>query len=119
MLRNGALYCTFLLYLLSFDTFLIKMGILMHFYVYYQNIVYFWLNSIKMHVTQTIRQRRKVLQITQQTLAELSGIGLRTIKELETGQGNPTLEVLEKVAGTLGMELVLQVKSMDHGYEAG
>ncbi|MDR6804249.1 DNA-binding phage protein [Dyadobacter sp. BE34] len=43
----------------------------------------------------------------------MSGVGLRTLKQLESGKGNPTIITLEKVADVLGMQLVLQIKSMD------
>ena len=51
-----------------------------------------------------------MLQVTQETLAELSGVGLRTLKQLESGKGNPTLLTLQKVADVLGMEVCLHVK---------
>ena len=38
---------------------------------------------------QTIKERREVLNVTQETLAELSGVGLRTLKQFESGKGNP------------------------------
>lgn len=66
-----------------------------------------------MHVLEKIKERRKLLQITQETLAEMSGIGLRTLKQLESKNGNPTLDTLEKVTSVLGMEFVLQIKSMN------
>lgn len=66
-----------------------------------------------MHVTETLKARRKDLRITQDALADMSGIGLRTLKQLENGKGNPTIGTLEKIAGVLGLELVLQIKSMD------
>ena len=59
---------------------------------------------------QTIKARREMLQVTQETLAELSGVGLRTLKQLESGKGNPTLQTLEKLADVLGMEVCLQLK---------
>lgn len=68
-----------------------------------------------MHFTeiiQTIKERREVLQVTQETLAELSGVGLRTLKQLESGKGNPTLLTLQKVADVLGMEVCLKVKTI-------
>jgi transcriptional regulator with XRE-family HTH domain len=43
-------------------------------------------------------------------LAELSGVGLRTLKSLERGKSNPTFETLSKLADVLGMELKLEVK---------
>ena len=59
---------------------------------------------------QTIKARREMLQVTQETLAELSDVGLRTLKQLESGKGNPTLQTLQKLADVLGMEVCLQLK---------
>lgn len=61
-------------------------------------------------LTKTIKERRESLQTTQETLAELSGVGLRTLKQFESGNGNPTLATLQKLADTLGMEVCLKVK---------
>jgi y4mF family transcriptional regulator len=58
---------------------------------------------------ETIRNRRKELRITQPHLAELAGISTNTLYKLERGQGNPTLEVLNKLAEVLGLELKLEV----------
>jgi transcriptional regulator with XRE-family HTH domain len=57
-----------------------------------------------------LKERRETLKISQETLAELSGIGLRTLKQLESGKGNPTLSTLQKLAETLGMEIIVEVK---------
>jgi y4mF family transcriptional regulator len=56
-------------------------------------------------ILQTIRPRRQLLRITQTDLAELSGVSLRTIKALEEGQGNPTIDLLLKVLNVLGLTL--------------
>lgn len=61
---------------------------------------------------QTIKQRREILQVSQETLAELAGVGLRTLKQLESGKGNPTLLTLQKIADVLGMEVCLKVKEI-------
>jgi y4mF family transcriptional regulator len=60
-------------------------------------------------ITQ-IKERRAMLKLTQAQLAELSGVGLRTLKQLEAGKANPTFETLAEITDVLGMELVLQVK---------
>ena len=60
----------------------------------------------------TIKARRQALQVTQETLAELSGIGLRTLKQFESGKGNPTLLTLHKLADVLGLEISLKVKNV-------
>lgn len=59
---------------------------------------------------ETIKNRRKELSITQPHLAELANISTNTLYKIERGQGNPTLEVLNKLAEVLGMELTLEVK---------
>lgn len=61
---------------------------------------------------QTIKERREALQVTQETLAELSGVGVRTLKQFESGKGNPTLLTLSKLADVLGMEIILNVKTL-------
>jgi transcriptional regulator with XRE-family HTH domain len=64
-------------------------------------------------VIQQIKERREILKITQESLADLSGIGLRTIKQLEGGNANPTFNTLQEIADVLGLELVLQVKRLN------
>ena len=59
-----------------------------------------------------IKERRETLRITQETLADLSGVGLRTLKQLEGGKANPTFATLSELADVLGLELVLQVKQL-------
>ena len=59
---------------------------------------------------QAIKERREMMHVTQETLAELSGVGLRTLKQFESGKGNPTLQTLQKLTDVLGMEICLQVK---------
>ncbi len=59
---------------------------------------------------ETIKSRRKELGITQPHLAELANISTNTLYKLERGQGNPTLDVLYKLAEVLGLELKLEVK---------
>jgi DNA-binding XRE family transcriptional regulator len=69
-----------------------------------------------MHFEQLIsqvKQRREELQVTQETLAEIAGVGLRTLKQFESGKGNPTLQTVSKLAEALGMKLNLQVKPTD------
>ena len=62
----------------------------------------------------TIKTRRQDLQVTQETLAEMSGIGLRTLKQFESGKGNPTLLTLHKLADVLGLEISLKLKNVTH-----
>jgi transcriptional regulator with XRE-family HTH domain len=71
-----------------------------------------------MHFTdliKTIKERRESLRVTQESLAEISGVGLRTLKQFESGKGNPTLTTLQKLADVLGMEVCLKVKNVMPG----
>ncbi len=61
-------------------------------------------------VGRIIRERRKVLGITQPMLAELAEVNINSVLRLEKGTGNPSLEVLNRITKTLGMELRLDVK---------
>jgi transcriptional regulator with XRE-family HTH domain len=61
---------------------------------------------------KTIKERREIMQVTQETLAEISGIGVRTLKQFESGKGNPTLKTLQKLADVLGLEVCLKIKKI-------
>jgi transcriptional regulator with XRE-family HTH domain len=61
-------------------------------------------------IGKQIKERRDTLGITQSDLAEMAGISINTLYKIETGQGNPTVKVLNKIAEILGMELTLTVK---------
>jgi transcriptional regulator with XRE-family HTH domain len=61
-------------------------------------------------IVEILKERRNMMQVTQETLAEISGVGLRTLKEFESGKGNPSLQTLQKLADALGLEFCLQVK---------
>ena len=59
-----------------------------------------------------IRARRELLGLLQPQLAALSGVSRRTIQLVEQGKGNPSLQTLLQLAGTLGLELELRLKDM-------
>ncbi|MFI3314441.1 MAG: helix-turn-helix domain-containing protein [Rikenellaceae bacterium] len=60
-----------------------------------------------------IKERRSLLRLTQQDLADYSGLSLRVIKSIESGKGNPSVSTLTKIADTLGLELILKVKEIN------
>jgi transcriptional regulator with XRE-family HTH domain len=60
---------------------------------------------------KAIKERREMLQVTQETLAELSGVGLRTLKQFESGKGNPA-DTLQKLGNALGLELCFRIKEL-------
>ncbi len=79
----------------------------------FQDVVYLHKKSNIMHQEELIKilkERREALKVTQEHLAELSGVGLRTLKAIETGKGNPTIDTLTKLAEVLGLELKLEIR---------
>ena len=63
-------------------------------------------------VNKRIKERRSLLGITQQDLADISGVGLRTIKGFEANKGNPSFNTLSKILDVLGLEIEIKIKRM-------
>ena len=61
-------------------------------------------------IIQILKERKDILRINQEYLAELSEIGIATLKRFESGKGNITLNNLQKVADVLGLEVKLELK---------
>ena len=59
----------------------------------------------KTEIGKLIAERRDTLDITQARLAKLSGVSVHTLSNLETGEGNVTLDTLLKVANTVGFKV--------------
>ncbi len=66
-----------------------------------------------MKLYETIKERRVLLGLTQQDLADISGVGLRTIKLVESLKGNPSIDVLSRLGNALGLELVFRIRQTD------
>ena len=64
------------------------------------------------YLITTLKQRRETLEVTQEQLADISGVGLRTLKQLESGKGNPTLKTLLTLTDALGLTITLEVKNL-------
>ena len=57
-----------------------------------------------------LRARRKSLRLAQQDVAQMAGVSLHTLHNLESGKGNPTLEVALKVLEVVGLELFIRTR---------
>ncbi len=57
-----------------------------------------------------LKNRRNILGINQQDLNEISEVALHTISDIESGKGNPTLQVIYKLLDVLGLEIIINVK---------
>ena len=62
-------------------------------------------------IGQLIRERRKLLRLRQRDLAELAGVTLRGLTDLEQGKANPTIHQLGKIVDVLGLEVRLTERS--------
>lgn len=59
---------------------------------------------------EEIKLRRKTHAISQRDLAEMAGVGLATIKDIERGKGNPSLSTISRILDVLGMEVLFRVR---------
>ncbi len=65
--------------------------------------------SPRIEIVRQLKEARKDIGMTQQTLADLIGTKKSNISRLESGRYNPSLDFLEKVARGLGRELHLTI----------
>ena len=62
-------------------------------------------------IIKTVKDRKEILAINQENLAELSEVGIATLKRFESGKGNITLNNLQKIVDILGLEIRLELKN--------
>lgn len=68
------------------------------------------LPEILSEIAFAVRRRREVLKITQEHLSELSGVALRTIRDVEQGTGNPSIATLVQLFEVVGLDIKIQVQ---------
>jgi len=61
-------------------------------------------------IGNVIKSRRKLLKLTQDELAEISDISLRSLKAIELGKGNPSIAQLSKVLDAIGLKITIGKK---------
>ena len=64
-------------------------------------------------IGKIIHERRGYLNLTQKDLAEMAGITFKSVSEIELGLRNPSLNTLKSILDVLGLELTVQIKSMN------
>ena len=65
-----------------------------------------------MSLIEVIKERRSVLGISQLDLAEMAGISLATVKDIERGTGNPSMKTVTKILEVLGLEMHFQIRKI-------
>lgn len=63
-----------------------------------------------MEYGKIIKDRRKAIGVTQEQLADVSGVSLSYIKLVEANKANPTISVVETLLDCLGLEINVRLK---------
>jgi transcriptional regulator with XRE-family HTH domain len=64
--------------------------------------------SLTALVSAKLRKRRQSLGIRQKDLADLAEIAVHTLSNIESGKGNPSLEVLGRLMDCLGLKMTIE-----------
>ena len=72
--------------------------------------------DIVYEVCQLITNTRHTLRITQQQLANKSGISQANISKIENGNYNPSISILKRIAEGMGKRLVINFISLEEYY---
>lgn len=59
-------------------------------------------------VIKAMIELRKIKNITQEELAEITGVSQGDISRLENGNANPSLRTLQRIASGLGMKVKIE-----------
>lgn len=63
-----------------------------------------------MNLREVVKDRRGVLGLSQLDLAEMAGISLATVKDIERGAGNPSMKTVAKILEVLGLEMEFRIR---------
>ena len=61
-------------------------------------------------IGQLIKERRKVYNLSTIELADNAGVSLTLLKQVESGNRNPTLDSLNAILDVIGFELNIEEK---------
>lgn len=65
-------------------------------------------------LVQFLKERRKMLGLTQEELAEKAGVGLRFIRDMEQGKETLRMDKVNQVLALFGHELVpVEIKNIE------
>ena len=65
---------------------------------------------VLMELNEVMKKRRKELEISQLDLAEMAEVSLATVKDIERGKGNPSLNTVKRILMVLGMEIHYEIR---------
>lgn len=59
----------------------------------------------ELSISEAVVQMRKMSRLTQPEFAKHRGISVQALRQIERGEGNPTVETLNKVASIFGLQV--------------
>ena len=65
-----------------------------------------------MNLREVVKERRGVLGISQIDLAEMAGISLATVKDIERGASNPSMKTVTRILEVLGLEMEFHIRTI-------
>lgn len=65
-------------------------------------------------IMQAMIDARKSSGLTQKQLSERTGIAQADISKLESGNGNPSLRTLQRLAAGMGMQVKIEFQPLTH-----
>lgn len=57
---------------------------------------------------KTLKEVRKTVGVTQEELADVAGVSISSVKLIEQGRMNPTMQMMDVLLDCLGMEIVVR-----------
>ena len=69
-----------------------------------------------MELNEVMKKRRKELEISQLDLAEMAEVSLATVKDIERGKGNPSLNTVKRILMVLGMEIHYEIRKIGRAH---
>lgn len=59
----------------------------------------------RLELGQAVRRMREISGLTQEHFAQHRGLSLLTLKRIETGKGNPTVDTLNRIGQIFGLKV--------------
>lgn len=75
-----------------------------------RDAMYLKIHRREMGLPEAIKTMRKLSGLTQPEFAKHRGVSLDSLRSLESGAGNPTMETINKVVSIFGLEVGLVAK---------
>lgn len=65
----------------------------------------------ELSLQQAVTQMRQISRMTQADFAAQRGVSIKVIKEIEAGNGNPTVQTLNRIGQIFGLEVAFVRKA--------